>query len=264
MAELQFPSAESIRHAYIISSPEPQSAFSQALRIAQAAVCRGKAPLPCLHCSACRKVELSAHPDVTVTERLADDKGKQKREILVGQIRQLSVDAAILPNEASRKVYIIRDAETMNEEAQNAALKFLEEPSNDAIILLCVSNPERLLPTVRSRCAILNVPAEDVLKDAEAAGLAEEYLNKVSANNPFTLWQFCESNNTLSFQEMTDFCLSVANKITDMLCGRSPSSGLTPQQLLAQEKLMEQCIRYLKVNVNVKQVFALLEAASIR
>ena len=263
MKEICFPSAENIRHAYIISSPDPQAAFSQALRIAQAAVCRGNAPLPCLRCSACRKTALGTHPDVTVTERLIDDKGKQKREILVGQIRQLSADAVILPNEAPGKVYIIRDADTMNEEAQNAALKLLEEPPNHAVFLLCVSNAERLLATVRSRCEEHSVPAAAAADNAEMAALAEEYLKKVSANDAFALWQFCESNNTLSYQEMTDFCLAAAQKITDMLCGRCPSSGMTQHQLLAREKLMEKCVRYLKVNVNVKQVFALLEADSI-
>ena len=62
------------------------------------------------------------HPDVITLGRLEDDKGRLKREIGVDQIRSLSADAYIMPNEAGRKVYLIREAETMNIPAQNAAL----------------------------------------------------------------------------------------------------------------------------------------------
>ena len=264
MPDISFRSGGEIRHAYILSSSDPETAFSQAVRIAQAAVCRGGPPFPCLSCPACRKAAAFSHPDVSLTERITDDKGKQKRQILVDQIREVSADAYILPNEASRKVYLIRDADTMNEEAQNAALKLLEEPPNGAVFVLCVTNPARLLPTVRSRCIELTFsPAEDAGSDP-LTDLAAEYLQKVAAEDGFALWQFCEEHNTVSYEEMTDFCARTAEMITDMLCMRRDALSMDPRQLLRLEKLMETCISYLKVNVTVKQVFGLLEAASIQ
>ena len=264
MPDLSFRSAAEIRHATILCSDDPETAFRQALRIAQASVCRGNPPLPCLACTPCRKTAALSHPDVRVIERLTDDKGKQKREILVGQIREMSADAYILPNEATHKVYLIRDADTMNEEAQNAALKLLEEPPNGAVFVLCVSNPARLLPTVRSRCIELSISSAEGQDTDQLTALALEYLQAYASQDAFALWQFCESSNTMSFQEAADFCARISALITDMLCLRRDALGLTPAELFALEKRMETCISYLKVNVNVKQVFGLLETAPIQ
>ncbi len=261
MHEISFERSQDIRHAYILSSPSEEVAYSQAIRIAQAAVCRGSSPFPCGNCSSCRKTFENKHPDVLIIERLSDDKGKKKKEILVSQIRDISVDVAVLPNEAPRKVYIIREAETMNEEAQNAALKLLEEAPNGALFVLCTSNPVRLLPTVRSRCIELNFSSDEDAADDEIKSLSDEYLKRVSGGNAFAVWQFCEENNSLSIQEMTAFCLCTAQTLTDMLCLRESSLGMSVAKMLSLEQLMEKCLNYLKVNVNVKQVFGLLETA---
>ena len=263
MQNICFDHAGQIRHAYIVSSPVAEDAFTQAQRIAQAAVCQGRPPLPCGVCSACKKVSAGVHPDVFVIERLENDAGKKKREVVVDQVREAAADAVVLPNEAARKVYLFKDAEFMNPEAQNAALKFLEEPPNGAVIVLCVSNPGRLLSTVRSRCVEINVTAESAPEQDGTEQLVGEYLKKVAKRERFPLWQFCEDNAGLSFQEMTEFCLCVEQRVTDMLCGRADSMGMDRKQLDLLVKLMEKCIDYLKVNVNVKQVFGLLETSSI-
>lgn len=258
MQVLRFSSQEEIRHAYILSSPSREIAFAQALQIAQAAVCRGHAPFPCGECESCGKVSRLTHPDVRVISRLADDKGKPKQAIIVDQVREIVSDAVVLPNEASRKVYIFQEADLMNIEAQNAALKLLEEPPNGAVLLLCVTNSSRLLTTVRSRCIELSFAgAADEGTDSVSA-LSETFLKTAASGNAFALWQFCEDNNSLSFQDMTAFCTETALRLTDMLCFRRDAMGMSPERLLSLEKLMEKCIRALKVNVNVKQVFGLI------
>ena len=259
MPELTFRSAEEIRHAYILSSPSAEASLQAAMRIAGAAVCRGSAPLPCGRCPACRKTAAGVHPDIQIISRTENEKGQKKRELTVDQIRAVSSDAAILPNEAPRKVYIFREAETMNPEAQNAALKLLEEPPNGAVLLLCTSNAVRLLSTVRSRCVEINIPAETAESNENLQKLAEAFLKTVSSGSRFALWKFCEDNNSLSIQEMTDFCLSAIQKVTDMLCSRCDRLGMSEEQLFSTEQLLETCVRYLSVNVNVKQVFSLLE-----
>ena len=258
MPKFSFRSAEDIRHAYILASPSADASFQAAAEIAGAAVCLGRPPLPCGYCSACRKAIAGSHPDIQVISRLEDDKGKKKRELTVDQIRTVSSDAAILPNEASRKVYIFREAETMNTEAQNAALKLLEEPPNGAVLLLCTSNPDRLLSTVRSRCAEVNIPADTSEEKNPLSEMAEAYLKTLSSGSRLRLWKFCEENNSLSVPEMTDFCLYVIQMTADILCFRRNNPGISDQVLLAQEKLMETCVRYLSVNVSVKQLFGML------
>lgn len=67
-------------------------------------------------------------------------------------IKQIIKEVALPPFEAKRKVFIIHDADRMLPSSANALLKTLEEPTGDAVIILVSSYPERLLPTVTSRC----------------------------------------------------------------------------------------------------------------
>ena len=62
---------------------------------------------------------------------------------------------------------------------------------------------------------------------------------------------------------MTEFCLCAEQRVTEALCFRADSMGMDTKQLHRLVDLMEKCIDYLKVNVNVKQVFGLLETGSI-
>jgi DNA polymerase-3 subunit delta' len=74
------------------------------------------------------------------------------REIRVDQVRRLQERLALRPLEAPRKVVLLLPAEAMNPQAQNAFLKTLEEPPPDTVLLLVSAAPDRLLPTLRSRC----------------------------------------------------------------------------------------------------------------
>jgi len=260
---ITFDSPEQIGQSYIISCSDPEKAFQAAKRIAMAAVCRSAGRVPCGVCSACVKAEKNSHPDVQTVERLTDDKGKLKKFITVDQMRDVSADAIILPNESRRKVYIFREGERLNAEAQNAALKLLEEPPAGVTLILCVPNATVLLPTVRSRCLELNVSAEADGKTSEQDALAEEYLQLAAEGDVLRLCRWCEENNGLSVAEMTEFAQCTAEKLTDMLCGRRESPGLSRIRLFQLEELMERCINYLSVNTGVKQLFGLLEVKTV-
>ena len=149
MAESASIQSGRLPHACLVSAASREDALREAKRLAAAAVCSGRGPKPCGACRDCRKALSGVHPDIILVGRLTDDKGKQKAQITVDQIRALSADAVVLPNEAERKVYILDEAETMNAAAQNAALKLLEEPPAGAVFLLCTVNPMLLLPTRR-------------------------------------------------------------------------------------------------------------------
>ncbi len=99
-------------------------------------------------CLACRKVASGNHPDL----RFIRPTGNQLK---IAQIRELQKQIIYEPLEASRKVYILTDAERMNIEAENCLLKTLEEPPASSVLILLTSNLESLLPTTRSRCQIL-------------------------------------------------------------------------------------------------------------
>ena len=246
-------------HACLISAPTQEACLKKARELAAAAVCSGEGKKPCGVCRDCRKVQAGIHPDVVTLSRLTDDKGKQKQNITVDQIRALSADALILPNEAGRKVYILEEAETMNPAAQNAALKLLEEPPAGVVFLLCTTKPMLLLETVRSRCALLKLSGESVPGAAEdAAELAAAYLKAVNSRDPAQIFRWCARNENLDPQAMAAFLEALRTRLTDMLCRREKSGRLCAAELMALCALSDRCTRYLKVNTNVKQLFGLL------
>ena len=103
MDALRFASPAAIGHAYILSSPSREDALRKAREIAAAAVCLAGHDVPCGQCRGCRKASAGVHPDIISVRRQTDKSGNLKRELSVGQIRELSVDAQVLPNEAERK-----------------------------------------------------------------------------------------------------------------------------------------------------------------
>lgn len=131
-------------HSYLICGPEGSGKHTFARLLAGAMECTGTGR-PCGVCAACRKVENGTHPDVSYV------KDEAHKTIAVDVIRQMRADVFLRPNEGRRKIYIIE--QDMAEAPQNALLKILEEPPEYAAFLLLSDRAEKLLPTIRSRCA---------------------------------------------------------------------------------------------------------------
>ena len=135
-------------HFYLISGPEGSGKHTLADYLAGALLCTGERK-PCGQCSACRKVLGKSHPDyITV-----DD--PEHKTVAVKVIREARESIFIRPNEGQRKVYLF--PQEMGIEGQNALLKVLEEPPSYGVFIILSNNPEKLLPTVRSRCTELNL-----------------------------------------------------------------------------------------------------------
>ena len=147
-----------ISHFYLISGPEGSGKHTLARLLAAAILCRGSRR-PCGGCDPCRKVFSGNHPDfITV-----DD--PEKKTVTVDLIRQARADMYVQPNESDYKIYLFPRAQDMGIPGQNALLKILEEPPKYGVFLLLTDNPDKLLPTVRSRCTELKMQSlsEDVL-----------------------------------------------------------------------------------------------------
>lgn len=163
-----------LSHAYILSGGSEEGRDACARLLTQALLCTAPAGVPCQTCAGCRKAVGGTHPDVM---SVAPAEGK--RDLTVDQIRALRADAFIRPNEAPRKVYRINRAESMNQSAQNALLKVLEEGPAYACFLLLTENSGMLLPTVRSRCEQLSLLPEHPdapIDSPQAAALAQALL----------------------------------------------------------------------------------------
>ena len=138
-------------HCYLISGPQGSGKHTLAKLLAAALVCQGEKK-PCLSCHPCRKVMEGIHPDVIVWE------DPEHKTIPVKMIREVfRPDVFVMPNESERKVYLI--PQELGVEGQNALLKVIEEPPSYAVFLLMTDNPDKLLPTVRSRCRELKLTA---------------------------------------------------------------------------------------------------------
>lgn len=146
-----------ISHFYLISGPRGSGKHTLAKLLSAAILCRGKGR-PCLSCGPCRKVMEGNHPDLITVE------DPEHKNVAVKIVRQMRDDMFIRPNESDYKIYLF--PQELGVEGQNALLKILEEPPAYGVFILLTDNPEKLLPTVRSRCTelkLLSLP-EPVLR----------------------------------------------------------------------------------------------------
>ena len=157
-------SANKISHAYIIHGEKYSGKEFVAKVFAMALQCEERAngnvaAAPCQKCHSCRQTLTENQPDIiTVTH-------EKPNAISVDDIRdQVSGTVSIKPYSSPHKIYIMPEAEKMTTQAQNALLKTLEEPPEYVVIFLLTSNINALLPTILSRCVVLNMkPVPDSL-----------------------------------------------------------------------------------------------------
>lgn len=135
--------SNAIGHAYLFVGKKSIGKKIVAIEFAKAIMCdNADDGEPCGHCASCKTFENNSDFKLLLPE---------KDVIKVDMIRELSREIFMLPTISKRKVFIIDDADSMNEQAQNALLKVLEEPPEYATIILIVSNKEKLLNTIKSR-----------------------------------------------------------------------------------------------------------------
>ncbi|MEL6692197.1 MAG: AAA family ATPase, partial [Pseudomonadota bacterium] len=97
------------------------------------------------------------HPDLKWVERGLNEKGKLRQDITVEQIRELNQFFTLRPAMAGWRVGVIDALDEMNVSGMNALLKTLEEPPNNALLILISHSTQPILPTIRSRCQVLRL-----------------------------------------------------------------------------------------------------------
>lgn len=262
--EFRFENPSAIGHAIILSSPSREEALEAARRIAAAAVCLRGHDVPCGVCRGCRKASAGTHPDIIPVRRLTDKSGTPRRELTVAQIRDISLDAQVLPGEAERKVYIVEEAELLNLNAQNAALKLLEEPPRTVVFLLCVCNPELLLETVRSRCTAVSLSGSAESADDASRELAVSFFQAACSGDADLVYRWVVTHELSKLDATSAFLDAAIERCSELLCGRAPSGALSSEELMRLYRLLQRCSDYMKVNVNAKHIFSLLTAETIR
>lgn len=163
-------------HAILLREREGLGGEALARTFAQALLCEApqEGGLPCGRCPACNWFIQGNHPDFRLLQpdSLAPEpaaegedapakKEKKSEQIRIDQVRALQDFLGVGTHRGGLRVIAVHPAEAMNPNTQNALLKSLEEPPPGTVFVLVSANAERLLPTVRSRCIALDLPAPE-------------------------------------------------------------------------------------------------------
>lgn len=160
-----------VSHAYILNGEKGAGKRTLAAVVAKSLQCEAGEPDPCGKCHSCIQADSNNQPDIIWV------KHEKPNLISVDEIREQIVnDVDLKPYSSRYKIYIVPDAQLMNPQAQNALLKTLEEPPEYAIILLLANSIGKFLPTVLSRCTILN------FKPVEPLHVVEYLTNNLSVD----------------------------------------------------------------------------------
>jgi DNA polymerase-3 subunit delta' len=148
---------DALSHAYLFSGPEGlgKVQFARELGVALVASCGG-----CGVCAECERARRGAHPDLRVVER-------EGERIRLEQVEPLVAELALKPFAAERRVWVLPEVEHLMPEAANKLLKSIEEPPAHVHFILVTDRPERVLPTIVSRCQVVEFrPLSDLEVEA--------------------------------------------------------------------------------------------------
>lgn len=179
---------DKVGNAYIFDGIDGIGKFTIAKEFAKGLLCINETIKPCGECSACRTFDETN--DLIIVE-------PDGNMIKVDDIRKMKDELMLKPITSNRKIAIMNNAEVMNEQAQNALLKILEEPPEYVTIILVTSSKEKLLYTIKSRCTLFkfNPLSDEEVKEYFNNDVSDDLLT-YSRGSIGTIIKLQENNDT--------------------------------------------------------------------
>lgn len=234
-----------IAGAYLFSGAQGLGKISLAVNFAQAVLCQeGQPPFEECHCEVCRKVAAGIHPDVKI---FAED--ETERSIKIELIRNLQSEIMLRPLEGAKKVFILKNAERMTEEAANAFLKTLEEPPADTHIVLTCSDVFRLPVTIISRLMQVRLiplefaEVERILRDEFELTEGASFFAHLSQGSPGLAYKYYEEGYLEKRDEILSGLVQDEVVFFQGLAGRKPAEiedVLSLSQLILHDAYLAQ------------------------
>ena len=205
--------SDKVYHAYIFDGEDYSGKSLIAGAFAMALQCEKGGPEPCGGCHSCKQAITDNQPDIIVLDH------EKPGSIGVDDIRRLNNDIVIKPYSSRYKVYIIREAEKMTEQAQNALLKTIEEPPEYAVILLLTNNFGAFLPTITSRCVRIQltpVPDKTLIKYLKSEGVPDYQARICAAFAQGNVGKALKLAGSEEFNQIKDEALRLVKNIKKM------------------------------------------------
>ena len=250
-------------HAYLLAGPAGAAKERLARIFALAANCEALAPeeRPCGKCANCKAIERGNFPDVmwvmpqaeSIVRGLlskADLESAPSKEIRVDEVRALAKRLSLAALRGRRKIAIVTPAEAINERAQNTLLKTLEEPPPATTFLLLSSNPDALLPTIRSRCARVQFSPEPQPEDPEVRPFLEQAAKALESADERDVLDVAEQHSDRD--DALWAALALQSWTHDRLVAQATGAAeeLQPFALLKQAQICSDVIEALEQNGN--------------
>lgn len=226
-----------ISQAYILCGEEGSGRMELAMAFASTLLCQHRKEQngmleACGVCHSCRQADSGNHPDILP---VYPQKESRTGALLVDDARFIKDDVLIRPYSSDWKIYIIPHADRMNQQAQNALLKTLEEPPSYAVLILLAESTEGFLPTVLSRCVLLRLhPVEEgqIAAHLEKSGIEKEralLCARLSHGNPGRAESFAQDEEKWEYRNT---CTDLLRRLpsADTLQFLQLTSGMTPEQ----------------------------------
>ena len=174
--------------------------------IANCLVCRGQGK-PCGACGDCVKAQGKGHPDILET----DGKKGKSNTFSVDAIREIRDNAFVVPNESDKKIYILKNGQNMNEQAQNAILKILEEPPSYVFFVIVTTSKSTMLETVLSRVQVFSLLSEEEKITDKEMALVKNMVSAIMNINEIDLME-----QTAVFQKNNQLAKTILELLTEV------------------------------------------------